>query len=342
MMKNCPLVSVIIPTYNRAALISQSVESVLVQTYSNIEVIVVDDGSTDDTQLRLKRFGERIRIVSQSNAGPGAARNLGIRLSRGEIIAFQDSDDLWKPTKLERQVRLLESLDASVPCCLCNATFQFPDGRTTTVFDISSINAPHDEVIWSNVAEVLATRLVLFNQMVAIRRSALQRAGGFDETLRYLEDYDLSLRLAFEGPWALIREPLVIYREGSPGSLARRSVQDEVVLKQYEMKIFNRILTTLSTENGYASPRKYFVNRRRIFRWGLRAAQLSQGGSWGGRAAGSLATRILHSYYKAFRRSPWCPKAITRPVHAASDLTLENNWNRKDDLRLRISQKETQ
>jgi glycosyltransferase involved in cell wall biosynthesis len=341
-MKNCPLVSVIIPTYNRAAVICHSIESVLRQTYSNTEVIVVDDGSTDDTQLRLKRFGERIRIVTQPNAGPGAARNLGIRLSRGEIIAFQDSDDLWKPTKLERQVRLLESLDASVPCCLCNATFQFRDGRATTVFDISSINARHDEVIWSNVAEVLATRFVLFNQMVAIRRSALQRTGGFDETLRYLEDYDLSLRLAFEGPWALIREPLVIYREGSPDSLARRSVQDEVVMKQYEMKIFNRVLTKLSAENGHASTRRYFVNRLRIFRWGLRAAQLSQGGSWGSRAAGNVGTKILHSYNKAFRRSPWCPTALTRPVNAAPSLTSESNWNCKGDLRLRSYQKETQ
>lgn len=341
-MKNRPLVSVIIPTYNRAALICQSVESVLDQTYSNTEVIVVDDGSTDDTLLRLKRFGERIRIVSQSNAGPGAARNLGIRLSHGEIIAFQDSDDLWKPSKLERQVALLESLDSSVPCCLCNATFQFRDGRTTTVFDISSINVSHAEVIWSNVAEVLATRLVLFNQMVAIRRSALQRVGGFDESLRYLEDYDLSLRLAFEGPWALICDPLVIYREGSSGSLARRSAQDDVTLKQHELKIFTRILARLSSENGQASLRRYFVNRLRIFRWGLRAAQLREGSSWGARAAGELATRAIHSCYAAYRKSPWCPRALTRPLYAPVSSFLENNWNCAPDGRVRISQKEAQ
>jgi len=118
-MGNCnPLVSAIIPTYNRAHVICDAVESILAQTYREIEVIVVDDGSKDDTLPRLKQYGDRIRVVSQANAGPAAARNRGIAVAQGELIAFLDSDDLWLSTKIERQVALLQRAGESVPCCL--------------------------------------------------------------------------------------------------------------------------------------------------------------------------------------------------------------------------------
>jgi glycosyltransferase involved in cell wall biosynthesis len=91
-----PLVSAIIPTYNRASLVCAAIDSVRQQTYENVEIIVVDDGSTDDTQARLKVYGDSVRVVVQDNTGPAAARNLGIELSRGEIVAFLDSDDMWK------------------------------------------------------------------------------------------------------------------------------------------------------------------------------------------------------------------------------------------------------
>lgn len=102
-----PLVSVIIPTYNRAALLCEAVDSVLRQTYRNIEVVVVDDGSTDDTTAAMEKYGDRIRYSRRPNAGVNAARNLGLKQSRGEFIAFLDSDDLWAPYKLELQVKLL-------------------------------------------------------------------------------------------------------------------------------------------------------------------------------------------------------------------------------------------
>src|ERR1039458_8209652 len=96
-----PLVSVIIPTYNRASTICKTIDDVFRQTYKNFELVVIDDGSTDDTQANLRRYGSRIRSFTQTNAGPAAARNRGIEVSRGDIIAFQDSDDFWAPTKLE-------------------------------------------------------------------------------------------------------------------------------------------------------------------------------------------------------------------------------------------------
>src|ERR1700733_14542426 len=181
-----PLVSVVIPTYNRAGIICETIDNLFEQTYRNFEVIVVDDGSTDDTPSKLLRYGNRIRFFRQENRGPAVARNHGARVARGEIIAFQDSDDLWKPTKLERQVSLLER-DRSLPCCLCNISVGIVDGKEITSFDQSIIYPEHEEGVWLNVADILATRFVLFTQAVAIRRETFEKLGGFDESLRYLE-----------------------------------------------------------------------------------------------------------------------------------------------------------
>lgn len=104
-----PLVSVVIPTYNRAALLCEAVDSVLQQTYRNIEIIVIDDGSTDDTAAAMQGYGDRVRYSRRANAGVNAARNLGIKQSRGEFLALLDSDDLWAPYKIELQVELLQS-----------------------------------------------------------------------------------------------------------------------------------------------------------------------------------------------------------------------------------------
>lgn len=104
---SAPLVSVIIPTYNRAVLLSEAVNSVLLQTYQNIEIIVIDDGSTDNTTEVMATFGERVRYTRRPNAGVNAARNLGLKQARGEFVALLDSDDLWAPFKIELQVRLL-------------------------------------------------------------------------------------------------------------------------------------------------------------------------------------------------------------------------------------------
>ncbi len=241
-MGSGPLVSVVIPTYNRAGIIGSTIDNAFEQTYRNIELIIVDDGSTDDTQSRLRQYGNRIRVITQANAGPAVARNRGAQAARGDIIAFQDSDDAWKPTKLERQVALLERAGKSVPCCLSNAFLRYINGREFTSFDLSLIFPQHKEGLWLNVLDVLATRFILFNQTAAIRREVFEKLGGFDESLRYLEDYDLPMRLAFEGPWAFIREPLVVYREDSPESFSQVGHKDELGLKNCEISIFEKTL----------------------------------------------------------------------------------------------------
>src|SRR3989344_8773435 len=105
------MISVIIPTYNRALMVKRAIESVLAQSYENFEIIVADDGSTDDTKEALSGYinSGKIKYIFQDNAGPGAARNAGIKHAKGELVAFLDSDDEWVPDKLEKQIKIFES-----------------------------------------------------------------------------------------------------------------------------------------------------------------------------------------------------------------------------------------
>lgn len=130
------LVSIIIPAFNRESTIAASVESALAQDHPKIEVIVVDDGSTDGTIGELERFGDRIVVIRQPNAGPSAARNRGVANAKGEIVAFLDSDDLWLPGKVSRQVALMERASSRLVCCVCNAEVK---GRADTRSETRSI-----------------------------------------------------------------------------------------------------------------------------------------------------------------------------------------------------------
>lgn len=304
-----PLVSVIIPVFNRAAIIAQAIESVLSQTYPRIQLIVVDDGSTDTTASVLQSFDSQIEWCTQQNAGPGAARNRGMQMAKGEIIAFQDSDDAWSPSKIERQVSVLDRVSDSIPCCLCNATLRMMDGSEVTSFDHAAIHPRYEEGIWTNAAEVLITRFLLFNQAVAIRSSALKKIGGFDEELRYLEDLDLALRLSLMGPFAFIRQPLVTYRHGSPGSLAAEALERKVTLKEYELKVRRR--TYLAVGSGRDQSRLRTLARRSLgkARRGLWLAKIAQGKFPWSRTVSRFLERIDHTY-----AGMWQPKMVTEPI----------------------------
>ena len=250
--KEHPLVSVVVPAFNRAGIIRETIANIFQQTYKNIELIIVDDGSTDNTESILKSYGDRLRWAVQKNAGPSAARNRGIAMARGEIVAFQDSDDAWHPSKIERQVSLLERGGKSVVCCICNCTVEMAD-RTITSFENAPVDPPIEEGIWLNPAQVLATRFILFNQAAAIRREVLERIGGFDESFRLLEDMDLALRLALEGPWAFIREPLATRQDKLPLTL-----QDEAtpkIVSENELRIRKKIFGIVESNSDLASLR---------------------------------------------------------------------------------------
>jgi glycosyltransferase involved in cell wall biosynthesis len=213
-----PLVSAIIPAYNRELTIARAVNSALAQTYGNIEIIVVDDGSRDGTVQALGQFGNRIVVLQQQNGGPSLARNLGASRAHGAVLAFLDSDDEWLPDKIEKQVRMMQSYGPSMPCCICNAAYtdgHEPSARTS--FTLAGLATPFERAILENPLAVLTTTFLLFNQVVAIRREAFEQVGGFNPKLRLMEDYELSLRLATVGPWGVLREPLVLKHEDTEG-----------------------------------------------------------------------------------------------------------------------------
>jgi glycosyltransferase involved in cell wall biosynthesis len=314
-----PLVSVVIPTYNRSSFIGGAVENVLEQTYLNTEIIVIDDGSTDDTLTILKKFRDRIRVVSQANAGPAAARNRGVEIARGEIIAFQDSDDLWMRTKLERQVSLLERGGSAVQVCLCNAEMYFTGKPTRTSFDLAGIHPAFEEGIWSNVAEVLASTFVLFNQCAAIRASALKKIGGFDESLRLMEDHDLALRLALEGnSWAFTREPLVIWRQGAPGSLWQKAMDEEVRLKECTLKCVESF-SERAKAGEHAELKTILRRELKRRRRELTAARIGQMRIFGSSTLSSILKTVEHYRSAIYRRTPWCPIMEVRSVAKSVD-----------------------
>jgi glycosyltransferase involved in cell wall biosynthesis len=205
------LVSIIIPTYNRARTIGPVVESALAQTYPNIEVIVVDDGSFDGTEEALVAYRDRIQFIYQENAGPSAARNRGVAAAKGEILAFLDSDDFWLPEKIQRQIDVFRAVGPDLCCVICSAAVKDASGSLIgNTFEMSGLILPVATGIWSNPQEVLATRFVLFNQVVAVRRRIFEEVGGFNTKLRLLEDYELAMKLSVIGPWGVIQDSLVV------------------------------------------------------------------------------------------------------------------------------------
>lgn len=238
-----PLVTAIIATYNRAHVVCESIESILHQSYPNIELIVIDDGSTDQTQEILSAYGDRIRVVYQKNSGPAAAWNKGIKESKGEIIAFLGSDDIWLPTFVERHVSVLRQAGRDVPCSLANSLLSFANGFGTTSFQNTNLRPAFGEGIWLNPAEVFLTRFVLFGQSVAIRRSALDEVGWFDESLWYLEDLDLAVKLGVGKSWGFIREPLVVWRQSTTDSLSQKGMNKRrLELTENRRKIYSSLI----------------------------------------------------------------------------------------------------
>jgi len=310
-----PLVSAIVPAFNRAATVGRAIDSILGQTYPRVEVIVVDDGSVDETPRVLEGYGDRIRAIRQENAGPSAARNRGIREARGEIVTFLDSDDEWRPTKIARQVDLLARAGPDVACCICDTTMRYADGVEKRAFDESALRPPEAEGLWTNVLSFISTRFLLFNQAAAVRRSALVECGGFDEGLRIMEDYDLALKLAALGPWAYLDEPLVLWHGGAENSLSESAYRDPERLYVPLVEIIGRALA--SDWPLDASTRFFLRTRRRIARAEIAAARLRRRGSAVARATAALVAGLARTATRALRHAPGYPQVESRPLPPA-------------------------
>lgn len=250
-----PLVSVIIPAFNCKDCIDRAIGSVLAQNYRPIEVIVVDDGSTDGTGEKVKTYGPSVRLVPQDNTGPAAARNRGIGESNGEFIAFLDADDEWLPRRLERCMEPMLR-DENVGMTYCWTFRQFPDGRRI----IRNLRA---EQQWS-FPRILWRSALQHTSATICRRSVLGRVGCFDATLKTREDRDLWIRMSEESEVAAIEEPLSIQhvREGS----ASRSTDDE----QKRIDYFKIVENALRRRPERYEPHRNTLYAEAYHYWGVR------------------------------------------------------------------------
>ncbi|HOW36379.1 MAG TPA: glycosyltransferase [Candidatus Omnitrophota bacterium] len=201
-----PLISVIIPTFNSELYIKECLDSALSQTYKNVEILVIDDGSADKTRALLSSYEGKIRYYTQQNRGVSSARNLGIKESRGEYIAFLDSDDAWLTTKLEFQIEFLEN-NKDFSCVFSDVEF-FDSQSTTIGFSRRRKNIPHNGKL--SISTLL--RFAPFPSSVLVRSDVFREVGVFDEQLRRAGDIDLFLRIAPRYLMGLIEKPLTRYR----------------------------------------------------------------------------------------------------------------------------------
>lgn len=205
-MKNDPLVTVIIPCFNSESFIQDSIRSVLQQTYKNTEIIVIDDGSTDDTLLKLERFGNEIVIYTKANEGSASARNLGIQNSNGKYIAFLDSDDIWLPEKIEKQLRLM--IENNLDLVYCGGESFGHAGLPIVYTPVFSGNCYKKFLEFPTRAII-----VLGCSSAIIRKSVLESSGNFDATFTgAAEDWDFFRRFCKYGKVDYLNASLVKYR----------------------------------------------------------------------------------------------------------------------------------
>lgn len=273
-MNTSDLVSVVLPTYNRARYLANAIQSVLKQSHTHLELIVVDDGSSDDTPHVVAACGDpRVRYASHSvNKGASAARNTGIAMASGPYIAFQDSDDVWRQDKLTVQIQALEKSDAAI--CVCSHRM-LAARHTTEVIRKDRTRKGHD------VIRLLLRGEHISPQTMVARTHVLKACGGFDEALRVSEDYELCLRLAEHHDFVFISRMLVdVYvspdsLSGDPLTFAQAS--EQIIVKHRELferhrKGGSALLFKTAKHFGYANQ----IDRSRSYAWrALRANPLN-------------------------------------------------------------------
>ena len=234
LLKEKPLVSVIIPTFNRGWVVAEAVQSVIAQEYQPLEIIVVDDGSTDNTREELMPFMEKIVLVTQKNMGVSAARNTGIRRSHGSLVAFLDSDDLWLPGKISTQVDFFNMNPDAMIC------------QTEEIWIRNSkrVNPKKKHKKLSGMIFEPSLHLCLVSpSAVMIKKSLFDIKGYFDEELKACEDYDLWLRISSTIPVHLIDRLLIVKRGGHKDQLSNNHSLDKYRIKSLEKLLKTRELT---------------------------------------------------------------------------------------------------
>ncbi len=237
-----PTVSVVIPAYNAAWCVRRAIDSVLAQDFRDYELIVVDDGSTDDTPAVLASYGDRIRVLRKSNGGLSSARNAGIDAARGSYVAFLDADDWWLPGKLSRQVAFMRS-HPELGFTSTTARVEDPQGRLLNLWACACWQGPFIDHLFCANADVAGS-----GSAVMVKRSLFEQIGGFDESLRSLEDIDMWMRLASVSNYGCLDEPLVVILR-RPDSMSRNLL----VMREAAIRVMykNRRLLTVTRQGAY-------------------------------------------------------------------------------------------
>jgi glycosyltransferase involved in cell wall biosynthesis len=303
-----PLVSVVIPCFNAAPFIEQAIRSALEQQGVEIEVIVVDDGSQDDSVARATAIGPPIRVVTQANAGPAAARNRGIRESRGRYVAFLDADDVWLPGKLQAQ---LAAFGAHPDAIVVYGPFLFwregagNDSRDMVVHPRATADAIGSGWLYPSI--LLDSLVCIITAMV--RRELFEAIGAFDEGLRTGEDYDFWIRAARLGRCIHLEQPLACYRLHQGGTTLvprERCNEYDVVINAWRSH-------GLTGQHGESLSVKQL--NARLYKLCFDHAYQH---FWHGRA------EIAHRQFKcALRHARWHPKAWIYWVLSACKRLLE-------------------
>lgn len=209
-----PWVSIIIPTYNRRDFLREAIRSVLEQSFRDFELIVVDDGSDDGTREMIQReFPGLLTYLYQENQGVSRARNRGLKLAQGEFVAFLDSDDLWLPRKLERQMAFMQSQPKAQICYTDEIWI-----RRGVRVNPKKKHAKYSGWIYPRCLPLC----IISPSSALMRRGLLEEVGGFDEELPVCEDYDLWLRISARHPIHFLPEKLIVKRGGHQDQLSRR------------------------------------------------------------------------------------------------------------------------
>jgi glycosyltransferase involved in cell wall biosynthesis len=241
-----PTVSVIIPTYNRGWALNRAIDSVLAQEFHDFEIIVVDDGSSDNTSKILQSYPQ-ISVVRQAQGGVSAARNAGIAWAAGGLITFLDSDDLWLPEKLSAQVAFFDAHPEALICqteeiWIRNGKFVNPKKR----------HKKYSGMIFEQCLELC----IVSPSAVMMKRSLFDEIGTFDETLPVCEDYDLWLRAAWRFPIYLIEAPLVIKYGGHSDQLSRKWGADRFRIQALKKVLESDLLSSSQYTAALAALRR--------------------------------------------------------------------------------------
>ena len=291
-MNPAPIVSIVMPAYNAAPHIGETLDSVFEQTFTDYEVIVVNDGSPDTIELEraLVPYVSRIRYIKQENLGAGAARNEGLRAAHGEFIAFLDADDLWLPNYLEEQLEFIRENHYDLVCAEAMHFGDSPLAGKTYMEAFMETAPPVGEITFLGL--VSAEQSLITSGIVA-RRAPIIEVGLFDEALRNSQDFDLWLRLVRHGARLAYRKQLLLRYRCQENSLSG----DEINRTARQLRVYNKIESSFDfTPEERPAVLRAIENRKALLEFELGKLYLERGDLEKSRAAFSQANGLRRSW----------------------------------------------